>query len=170
MQYQYDVKKYAVLYVDDEEKALKYFEKSFGDEFRILTAISAAEGLKLIEQHGDDIGVLLSDQRMPGEKGVQLLEKASVMRPRLVRMMVTAYHLDWSPNWFSFAGMPPANYRVNTDKNGIANMYQWEQPLDIENYDYYNIETVHAFRRETSIPKGTVTFSLTIIPPEQGNQ
>jgi two-component system probable response regulator PhcQ len=59
-----------------KRKRLKYFEKSFGDEFRILTANSAADGLKLIEEHGDDIGVLLSDQRMPGEKGVQLLEKA----------------------------------------------------------------------------------------------
>ncbi len=91
MQNQYDLKRYAVLYVDDEEKALKYFDKSFSDEFRILTANSAAEGLKLIEQHGEDIGVLLSDQRMPGEKGIQLLERAREARPRLVRMMVTAY-------------------------------------------------------------------------------
>ena len=91
MQNQYDLKRYAVLYVDDEEKALKYFEKTFGDEFRIFTANNATDGLKLIEQHGEDIGVLLSDQRMPGEKGVQLLERARQLRPRLVRMMVTAY-------------------------------------------------------------------------------
>ena len=91
MQNQYDLKRYAVLYVDDEEMALKYFEKSFGKEFRILTANNAADGLKIIEQHGDEIGVLLSDQRMPGEKGVQLLERARQLRPRLVRMMVTAY-------------------------------------------------------------------------------
>jgi hypothetical protein len=84
-------------------------------------------------------------------------------------MMTTAYHLDWSPDWFSFAGMPPANYSINPDKNGIGNMYQWEQSLDTERYDYYNIETVHAFRCGTCIPKDTVTFSLTIIPPE-GNQ
>ncbi len=117
MQYQYDVKKYAVLYVDDEEKALKYFEKSFGDEFRILTAISAAEGLKLIEQHGDDIGVLLSDQRMPGEKGVQLLEKASVMRPRLVRMMVTAY----------------ADYSATVDAVNLGNIFRYiSKPIQIE--------------------------------------
>jgi hypothetical protein len=85
------------------------------------------------------------------------------------QMMTTAYHLDWSPDWFSFAGMPPANYSINPDKNGIGNMYQWEQSLDTERYDYYNIETVHAFRCGTCIPKDTVTFSLTIIPPE-GNQ
>lgn len=95
MQNQYDLKKYMVLYVDDEEKSLKYFEKTFGDEFRILTANNAADGFKLIEENGDDIGVLLSDQRMPGETGVKLLEKTRQIRPRLVRMMVTA-HIDFS--------------------------------------------------------------------------
>ncbi|MBE7498246.1 MAG: hybrid sensor histidine kinase/response regulator [Verrucomicrobiaceae bacterium] len=117
MQNQYDLKRYAVLYVDDEEKALKYFEKSFGDEFRILTASSAAEGLRLIEQHGDDIGVLLSDQRMPGEKGVQLLENARHMRPRLVRMMVTAY----------------ADYDATVDAVNLGNIFRYiSKPIQMD--------------------------------------
>jgi hypothetical protein len=82
------------------------------------------------------------------------------------RMLTSAYHLDWSPDWFSFAGMPPANYDINKTKNGIGNMYQWEQPLDTECYDYYNVETVCAFRKGTFIPKSAVIFSLTIIPSE----
>ena len=32
----YDYKKFAILYVDDEEKSLKYFTRAFGDEFRDL--------------------------------------------------------------------------------------------------------------------------------------
>ncbi|MGV3663692.1 MAG: hybrid sensor histidine kinase/response regulator [Prosthecobacter sp.] len=117
MQNQYDLKRYAVLYVDDEEKALKYFEKSFSDEFRILTASSAAEGLKLIEQHGDDIGVLLSDQRMPGEKGVQLLERVRQSRPRLVRMMVTAY----------------ADYDATVDAVNLGNIFRYvSKPIHME--------------------------------------
>lgn len=117
MQNQYDLKRYAVLYVDDEEKALKYFEKSFSDEFRIFTANSAAEGLKLIEQHGDDIGVLLSDQRMPGEKGVQLLERVRQSRPRLVRMMVTAY----------------ADYDATVDAVNLGNIFRYvSKPIHME--------------------------------------
>lgn len=81
------------------------------------------------------------------------------------RMLTTAYHLDWSKDWFSFSGIPPGNYSVNQDKNAIGNMYQWEQPLDTDRYDYYNIETVHAFRKGTCIPKDSITFSLIIIPP-----
>ena len=77
----YDYRKYAILYVDDEEKSLKYFSRAFEEQFRILTATNAQEGLKLIEQHGAEIGVLMTDQRMPGEKGVWLLEKCPAAIP-----------------------------------------------------------------------------------------
>jgi two-component system, probable response regulator PhcQ len=87
----YDYRKYAILYVDDEEKSLKYFTRAFGDEFRVLTALSAEEGFKLLEQHADEIGLLLTDQRMPGQQGVWLLERARHFRPRIVRILVTAY-------------------------------------------------------------------------------
>src|SRR3954452_20369591 len=91
MQNLYDYKKYSILYVDDEEKSLKYFAKAFEDQFRILTAANAQDGLKLLEKHKDDVGLLMTDQRMPGEKGVWLLEKARQMRPRIIRILATAY-------------------------------------------------------------------------------
>jgi len=87
----YDYKKFAILYVDDEEKSLKYFERAFGDDFRVLTATNAQDGFKLLQKHADDIGLLLTDQRMPGEKGVWLLERARQLRPRILRILVTAY-------------------------------------------------------------------------------
>src|SRR6266446_10249627 len=87
----YDYKKFAVLYVDDEEKSLKYFARAFADQFRILTAPNAQDGFKLLEEHKDEIGLLMTDQRMPGEKGVWLLEKARQLRPRIVRILATAY-------------------------------------------------------------------------------
>jgi two-component system probable response regulator PhcQ len=86
-----DYKKFAILYVDDEEKSLKSFARAFADQFRILTAPSAQEGLRLFEQHKDEIGLLMTDQRMPGEQGVWLLEKARELRPRIVRVLATAY-------------------------------------------------------------------------------
>jgi two-component system probable response regulator PhcQ len=84
-------KKFAILYVDDEEKSLKYFTRAFEDQFRIFTAANAQDGFKLLEEHKDDIGLLMTDQRMPGEKGVWLLEKARQLRPRIVRILATAY-------------------------------------------------------------------------------
>src|SRR5215831_1281572 len=87
----YDYKKFAILYVDDEEKSLKYFARAFEEQFRILTASNAQDGLKLLEEHAEDIGVLMTDQRMPGEKGVWLLERARQMHSQVIRILATAY-------------------------------------------------------------------------------
>lgn len=87
----YDYKRFAILYVDDEEKSLKYFRRSFEDTFRIFTAPNAAEGYRILTDHQEEIGVLMSDQRMPGEQGVQLLEKARRLQPRIIRILATAY-------------------------------------------------------------------------------
>ena len=91
MQNLYDYKKFAILYVDDEEKSLKYFTRAFQDQFRVFTATNAQDGYALLTQHKDEIGILMTDQRMPGEKGVQLLERARQLRPKIIRMLATAY-------------------------------------------------------------------------------
>src|SRR5258706_711837 len=91
MQSFYDYKKFGILYVDDEEKSLKYFSRAFEDQFRIFTAPRAQEGFKVLEAHQDEIGLLMTDQRMPGEKGVWLLEKARQLRPRIIRILATAF-------------------------------------------------------------------------------
>jgi two-component system probable response regulator PhcQ len=80
-----------VLYVDDEEKALQYFRKIFGGRFTVHTASSAAEGFRLLQELGDEIAVLITDQRMPGETGVSLLERARRLNPNIVRILLTAY-------------------------------------------------------------------------------
>jgi two-component system, probable response regulator PhcQ len=87
----YDYKRYAILYVDDEEKSLKYFARAFEEQFRILTATNAQDGFKLLEQNAGQVGVLMTDQRMPGEKGVWLLEKSRQAYPRVIRILATAY-------------------------------------------------------------------------------
>ena len=87
----HDHKKFAILYVDDVEESLVSFTRAFSDVFRIFTAPNAQDGLKLLEQHADEIGILMTDQRMPGEKGVWLLERARALRPQILRILVTAY-------------------------------------------------------------------------------
>ncbi len=91
MQAQYDYRKFAILYVDDEEKSLKAFTRAFGDEFRILTAANARDGAKILTEHKEEIGVLMTDQKMPGESGNWLLQQAAQIQPRVVRILATAY-------------------------------------------------------------------------------
>lgn len=84
-------KQFAILYVDDEEMSLKYFARAFADQFRILTASNSQDGLKLLQEHKDDIAILMTDQRMPGESGVWLLERARQISPRMIRILATAF-------------------------------------------------------------------------------
>ena len=87
----HDYKECTILYVDDEEKSLKYFTRAFGDKFRILSAANASDGYRLLEQHRDEIALLMIDQRMPGEKGVEFLQRARRLHPKAIRILTTAY-------------------------------------------------------------------------------
>jgi two-component system probable response regulator PhcQ len=87
----YDYRKFAVLYVDDEQQSLKYFHKSYDKDFRVLTAPSVSEAQVILDREGDSIGVVMTDQRMPGKTGVDLLGHLRDNRPAIVRILTTAY-------------------------------------------------------------------------------
>jgi two-component system probable response regulator PhcQ len=91
MESAYDYRKCTVLYVDDEDMALKYFTRAFEHRFPILTALNATEGFRLLEQNREQIGLVITDQRMPGEKGVRFLERARQLQPKAIRILTTAY-------------------------------------------------------------------------------
>jgi len=80
-----------ILYVDDEAMALKYFERLVSPLAPVLTAASVDEGRALLDAHASEIAVLVSDQRMPGARGNELLRHAREHHPVVVRMLTTAY-------------------------------------------------------------------------------
>ncbi len=80
-----------ILYVDDEAMALKYFERLVSPLAPVLTASSVEAGKAVLQAHGDEIAVLVSDQRMPGAHGNELLRYARDHHPAMVRMLTTAY-------------------------------------------------------------------------------
>jgi two-component system, probable response regulator PhcQ len=80
-----------ILYVDDEAMALKYFERLVSPLAPVITASSVAEGKSVLDQRGAEIAVLVSDQRMPGAHGNELLRYARDQHPSMVRMLTTAY-------------------------------------------------------------------------------
>ena len=84
-------KDYSILYVDDEEKTLKYFSRFFSKDYNILTAQNTTEARAILDQHAGEIGVLISDQRMPVEKGVELLKYSREKYPHIIRLLTTAY-------------------------------------------------------------------------------
>lgn len=84
-------KKYSILFVDDEEKALKYFSRLFSDEFTILTASNTENARTILQENHEDIGILITDQRMPEETGVKLLKYTKENYPNIIRLLTTAY-------------------------------------------------------------------------------
>lgn len=81
----------AILYVDDEATALKYFQRALGSLAPVYTAESVEEGKRMLDEHADEIAVLVSDQRMPGAYGNELLFYAWDRYPHIVRILTTAY-------------------------------------------------------------------------------
>ncbi len=80
-----------VIFVDDEENILRALQRLFGEEeFEVLTAVSGEEAKKILAAR-DDVAVLVSDQRMPGMSGVELLAHARQQAPLAVRILLTGY-------------------------------------------------------------------------------
>ena len=78
-----------VLYVDDEINNLESFKANFRKFYKIHTALSV-ETAKILLAHYE-IAVLITDQKMPGTNGTQLLEQSVKEYPLQTRIMLTAY-------------------------------------------------------------------------------
>ncbi|MEW6417013.1 MAG: HD domain-containing phosphohydrolase [Nitrospirota bacterium] len=80
-----------VLFVDDEENILRSLRRLLMDEdFEVITANSGEEALEILKNN-HDIGLIVSDQRMPGLTGVDFLEKAKEIAPDALRIVLTGY-------------------------------------------------------------------------------
>lgn len=76
-----------VLYVDDEENNLISFKSMFRKLYKVYTAISAQEALQIIENN--EMGIIISDQRMPGCTGIQFLAQTIETYPNTIRLLIT---------------------------------------------------------------------------------
>lgn len=79
----------AILLVDDEVKTLKYFLRALGDRYQVFSAASPREALRIMETR--EIGVIITDQRMPEASGVELLSLVRDRFPHTARVLTTAY-------------------------------------------------------------------------------
>jgi len=78
-----------LLLVDDEPRILRSLSMVFKNNYHILTAESAADALRLMKIN--KVHVILSDQRMPGMTGSELLKKVKANYPETIRLLLTGY-------------------------------------------------------------------------------
>jgi thioredoxin reductase (NADPH) len=88
----------AIVAVDDEPAVLaavaRDLRRGFGERYRILRAGSGAEALELLgelRRRGDQVALLIADQRMPGMPGTDYLVAARSVVPDAKRVLLTAY-------------------------------------------------------------------------------
>ncbi|HMH48023.1 MAG TPA: FAD-dependent oxidoreductase [Solirubrobacteraceae bacterium] len=92
------VRRPAILAVDDEPAVLAAVARDlrvgFGERYRILRATSGAEALEILHElraRGEQVAMLIADQRMPGMPGTQYLVEARKLVPDAKRVLLTAY-------------------------------------------------------------------------------
>lgn len=81
---------FTLLFVDDEESVLSSLQRIFLEEnYRILTATSADKALEVM--NSERIHLVVSDHRMPGITGAELLKEIKERWPETIRIMLTGY-------------------------------------------------------------------------------
>ena len=87
-----------ILAVDDDasvlEAVVQDLRRKYGEKYRVLRAGSGQAALDTcaqLKERGDVVALIVSDQRMPGMQGVELLEKVRECYPQAKRVLLTAY-------------------------------------------------------------------------------
>ncbi len=78
-----------ILLVDDEPHSVASMRMALEDDFAVLETATADQALSLMEEHW--VQVIISDQRMPGKTGIELLTEVRDRWPETVRIIVTGY-------------------------------------------------------------------------------
>jgi response regulator RpfG family c-di-GMP phosphodiesterase len=80
---------YTILAVDDEPANLRMLERLFRREHRVLTANSGEEALALLQK--EHVSLIITDQRMPGMTGTEMLRESMQSSPDSIKIILTGY-------------------------------------------------------------------------------
>ncbi|UXX78977.1 response regulator [Reichenbachiella carrageenanivorans] len=83
------VKKYSILYVDDEPVNLRIFQHAFKRDYNVYTSLNGFDALEILNEKKVDL--IITDQQMPRMSGVDLLAKIVPKHPSIVRMIMTGF-------------------------------------------------------------------------------
>lgn len=78
-----------ILLVDDEVENLRALERTLRGKFELMSCETPREALEAIQR--EDFAVIVSDQRMPGMLGTDLLAKVATTKPLITRIILTAH-------------------------------------------------------------------------------
>lgn len=83
--------KHTLLIVDDEEDNLQLLKRTLRSEYNILSASNGQEALQIVEEFGNEISLIISDQRMPVMSGTEFFENIVNKHQNIVRILLTGH-------------------------------------------------------------------------------
>ncbi|MEM9487690.1 MAG: response regulator [Myxococcota bacterium] len=90
MSEQYKIeRKLTLMIVDDEEEILKMLARLFKREYNVVTANGGEDGLKKFDDARPEL--VLSDQRMRGMTGIEMLKVMKEREPGIVSLLITGF-------------------------------------------------------------------------------
>ena len=93
-----------LLVVDDEERILSALRRSLRrEDYEVLTAETPAAALRIVEERPVD--AILSDHKMPGMTGLQLLSRAAELQPKASLMLITGWTEEIPPETLEKIGV-----------------------------------------------------------------
>ncbi len=132
-----------LLIVDDEINVTRSLARSMRDQFTIFTATSAPEALEIIDNN--EIHVVLTDQRMPGMTGVELLKEIRVRNPQINGLILSGYSdsaaLVDAINLGSVRGFIPKPWDITTLKEKVIETVTVYQHLMNQNEKNDTLQT-----------------------------
>ncbi|OCA98430.1 ATP-binding protein [Clostridium beijerinckii] len=86
-------KKYTILLIDDELANLEALTRLLEEEYDVIKAENGFEALNILkdESCSKKINLIISDQRMPGMTGVELLKQTISIVPNAIRIILTGF-------------------------------------------------------------------------------
>ena len=99
-----EARRTVVLLVDDEPRILSALQRALRREgYELLTAETPSEALRLAEQ--SPIDCVLSDHKMPGMTGLELIERILRHRPNAARLLITGWNTEIDPGALTRLGV-----------------------------------------------------------------
>ena len=83
--------KHTILIVDDEPDNLALLRRTFRSKYDVLTATNGKEALEVVNEKGDNISLIVSDQKMPVMQGTEFLAEVNEKYPDIIKMLLTGH-------------------------------------------------------------------------------
>lgn len=80
-----------ILLVDDEENNIQLLKRTLRGNYNILTASNGKQALDIIQSEGNNISLVISDQKMPEMQGTEFLKLVSRTHPDIVKILLTGH-------------------------------------------------------------------------------